>query len=99
MAPRSELQTALEVVCENVYFQPPASVQMTYPAIVYERDRSDTRFADDRPYTVTKQYALTLICKSPDDSIFEMLSSLPMCAHVRHFVVDNLNHDVFNIYF
>lgn len=99
MAPRSELQTALEAVCTHVYFQPPASVQMLYPAIVYERDRADTRFADDRPYTVTKQYALTLISKDPDEVIFEAISSLPMCAHVRHFVVDNLNHDVFNIYF
>jgi hypothetical protein len=72
---------------------------MTYPAIVYERDRADTKFADDRPYSVTKQYSITLISKNPDESIFDALAALPMCAHERHFVADNLNHDVFNIYF
>jgi hypothetical protein len=72
---------------------------MAYPAIVYERDRANSRFADDNPYTVTKQYSMKLITKNPDDAIFEALAALPMCAHERFFVVDNLNHDVFNIYF
>lgn len=99
MAPRSDLQEILEGICPNVYFQPPASVQMIYPAIVYERDRADTKFADNRPYTNTKQYSLTSISRNPDESIFEALAALPMCVHERFFVVDNLNHDVFNIYF
>lgn len=99
MAPRLELQAILEAICSHTYFQPPADVQIQYPAIVYERDRSDTKFADNLPYSVTKQYSLTLISKNPDDAIFETLSKLPMCAHERHFAVNNLNHDVFSIYF
>lgn len=99
MAPRSELQTKLEAICPNVYFQPPATVQMIYPAIVYERDRADSKFADDFAYLITKQYSLKLISRNPDESMFEAVASLPMCAHQRFFVVDNLNHDVFNIYF
>lgn len=97
--PRNELQDILEAICPNVYFQPPANVQMTYPAIVYERSRADTKHADNRPYTVTKQYDLQLISRNPDEGIFEALAALPMCAHERFFVVDNLNHDVFSIYF
>ena len=72
---------------------------MQYPAIVYERDRADSKFADDVPYSVTKQYSMTLISSNPDDAIFESLSKLPMCAHERHFAADSLNHDVFSIYF
>jgi hypothetical protein len=96
---RHDLQDILEEICPNVYFQPPANAQMIYPALVYERARADTKFADDKPYTNTKQYSLILICPNPDESIFEALAALPMCAHERFFVVDNLNHDVFNIYF
>lgn len=99
MAPRSELQTKLETICPNVYFQPPATVQMLYPAIVYERERADSKFADDFAYLITKQYSMKLISRDPDESMFEALAALPMCAHQRFFVVDNLNHDVFNIYF
>lgn len=99
MVRRHELQNILEGVCPNVYFQPPANVQMIYPAIVYERDRADVRHADDLPYSVTKRYTLTLISSNPDETIFEALAALPMCRHDRYFVMDNLNHDVFNIYF
>jgi hypothetical protein len=99
MVRRHDLQVILEVICPNVYFQPPANVQMIYPAIVYQRDRADSKHADDLPYTVIKRYALTLISKNPDETIFEALSALPMCRHERFFVVDNLNHDAFNIYF
>ena len=99
MAPRLELHALLEVICANVYFQGPGSQSMSYPAIVYERDRSDTQFADDKPYVVTRQYSLTLIAQNPDDTIFEALVRLPMCVHERHFAVNGLNHDVFSIYF
>lgn len=99
MVRRHDLNDIFLTICENVYFQPPSNVQMNYPAIVYERDRADSRFADDKPYTVTRQYSVKLIAKNPDDAIFEALAALPMCAHERFFVVDNLNHDVFNIYF
>lgn len=99
MAPRLELQAILEAITPNVYFQPPSDVQILYPAIVYERDRADTKYADDVPYGITKQYSMTLITENPDDAIFEALSQLRMCAHERHFAAESLNHDVFSIYF
>jgi hypothetical protein len=99
MVRRHKLQDVLEELCPNVYFQPPANVQMNYPAVVYERNRMDAKFADDKPYSTTKQYSLTLISQNPDETIFEALAALPMCVHERFYVVENLNHDVFNIYF
>jgi hypothetical protein len=96
---RLELQTLLETICPHVYHQSPNAAQMEYPAIVYERDRADVKFADNRPYNVTQNYSLTLITRDPDDAIREVLAALPMCAHERYFAADSLNHDVFSIYF
>ena len=35
----------------NVYFQPPESIKLSYPCIVYKRSTGDTQFANDIPYT------------------------------------------------
>lgn len=99
MAPRAQLQSLLEVHCTHVYFQPPPNVQMQYPAIVYERQRARTDYADNEPYSVVKQYQLTIISRSPDEPLFDNIAALPLCRHERFYVADNLNHDVFSIYF
>ena len=99
MAPRTSLQQILESICGNVYFQPPSNVQMEYPAIVYQRGRSDYDFADNGPYRFMNQYDLTLITRDPDEVIFESINALELCRHDRFYVADNLNHDVFTIYF
>jgi hypothetical protein len=93
------LQTILEGIIENVYFQAPPDVQMVYPAIRYERTRADSAFANNALYRGTKQYQLVLISRSPDNPAFDLIMALPMCSHERFYVADNLNHDVFNIYF
>lgn len=99
MAPRAQLQAKLELIVPNVYFQPPTNVEMVYPAVVYERAKANTEYADNEPYTITKQYQLQLISRDPDESAFNAIAALPQCVHERFFVADNLNHDVFNIYF
>lgn len=99
MAPRQSLQVVLEAICDHVYFQPPSNVQMVYPAIVYERAAADTRHADNKPFRISKQYQLTLITQNPDEAIWDTLATLPTCIHERFFVADNLNHDVFTLYF
>lgn len=99
MAPRAQLQSLLEQSCDHVYFQPPPNVQMEYPAIVYERQRAHTEHADNLPYQVTRQYQLTIISRSPDESLFDTIVKLPLCRHERFYVADNLNHDVFSIYY
>ena len=84
---------------ENVYFQPPANLLMRYPCIVYERDRLDTKFADNNPFSHTKRYQVTVIDKNPDSETPDKIAKLQMCLFDRHFVSDNLNHDVFILYF
>jgi len=101
MAPRVDLQTLLEEALgtSNVYFQPPASVQIQYPCIVYARDNAITQFADDRPYSYTKRYQATVIDRNPDSLIPDKIAALPMSIFDRYFSADNLHHDVFKLYF
>lgn len=101
MAPRLELQTLLEGLLESdhVYFQPPASIQMQYPCIVYHRYDALNKFAGNKPYSRTKRYQVTVIDRDPDSDVPDKVASLPMCTLNRFFTADNLNHDVFNLYF
>ena len=82
----------------NVYYQPPESTKMNYPAIVYSRNRIENTFADDMVYKQSCSYQITVIDKNPDSDIVKKVSRLPMCRHDRHFKSDNLNHDIFTLY-
>lgn len=99
MGLRLELQRLLEEITENVYFQPPTNVQLKYPCIIYKRDFADTEFADNRPYAHKWRYMVTVIDPNPDSEIPGKVATLPMSLFNRFYTVDNLNHDVFSIYF
>lgn len=101
MGLRSELQTLLLELLESshVYFQPPPTVQMEYPCIVYRRDYSLTRFADDKPYSHKKRYLVTVIDRDPDSVIPDKIRELPLCVFDRFYTADGLNHDVFKLFF
>lgn len=102
MGQRQDLQTLLEdLVGPNVkvYFQPPSSITLTYPCVVYSRDASDTIFSDDTPYRIVKRYQVTVIDRNPDSEIPAKIEKLRYCSFVRYFATDNLNHDVFSLYF
>jgi hypothetical protein len=98
---RLDLQTLLEETLgsANVYFQPPASVQMQYPCIVYQRYRMVSKFADNNVWHHTTCYQVTVIDPNPDGLARDKIADLPMCLYNRFFVADNLNHDVFNLYY
>ena len=83
----------------DVYFQPPASVQMKYPCIVYSRDDKDEKFDNDKLYLVKMRYAITVIDKNPDSLIPGKVAELPLTSFSRHFTLDNLNHDIYSTYF
>ena len=101
MGTRLELQTLLEQTLgsRNVYFQPPETLKISYPCIIYTRDYAVTKFADNNPYTHTKRYSVTVIDKNPDSLIPDMIASMPLSTFVRHYTADNLNHDIYNVFF
>lgn len=97
---RLYLQAIFEEILgtRNVYFQPPASVQMQYPAIVYSLSNIQSNFANNGSYMMTPSYEAILIDKNPDNEYVEALLKLPYCRFDRHYKADNLNHYVFTIY-
>ncbi|MEY8515328.1 hypothetical protein AALC25_00100 [Lachnospiraceae bacterium 29-84] len=101
MGDRATLHEALcrALGSRNVYYQPPASVVMHYPAIVYSRSDIGNRFADDTVYAQSHSYDVTVIDSDPDSDVVARVSLLPMCRFQRHFEADNLNHDVFVLYY
>lgn len=99
MGRRLDLQILLETITGNVYFQPPETLKMSYPCIVYHRDDEKTEFADDLPYSRCKAYQVTVIDRDPDSSIPSRVADLHLCQFVRFFTADNLNHDVFKLFF
>lgn len=100
MNSRLELHEKLCVILgsRNVYYQPPESVKMKYPAIVYSRSNIINRHANDSVYMQSPAYEVIVIDKNPDSMIVDRLSLLPKCRFDRHYEADNLNHDIFTIY-
>lgn len=82
-----------------VYFQPPPSVKLVYPCIIYVLDKIDTKHADDKPYLNKKGYSVTIIDKDPDSEIPDMLSTMPLSRFDRAYTADNLNHWVFSLFY
>lgn len=101
MASREDLQTMLETLAEsrNVYFDPPQSVRMNYPAIVYSRNGIDNLHANNLVYGQFNSYSITVIDEHPDGELYRKISKLPRCKWNRHFKSENLNHDVFTLYY
>lgn len=96
---RIELQTLLEEVLgsKQVYFQPPSSIRMKYPAIVYSRSNIENLPANDSVYIQRYSYTITVMDYDPDSEIVKKISMIPRIRFSNHFTSDGLNHDVFTI--
>jgi hypothetical protein len=99
MGQRLQLHQLLETFVENVYFQPPTNIQLIYPCIIYKRDFAETKFADDIPYNHKLRYMVTVIDRNPDSDIPSKVAAMPMSLFNRFYTADNLNHDVYNVYY
>ena len=101
MSDRLDLQAFLELILgsENVYFQPPESLKLDYPCIIYSLVPGDKKYADDIAYVRRKSYNLTLVEYDPDSPLIDRLENVPMCRFDRSYASDNLNHYVYKIYY
>lgn len=101
MGPRLELQQLFEDLLgsDNVYFQPPPSVHMQYPAIRYQPDFIQPEHADNIVYFKSKRYLVTVIDPDPDSVIPDQVASLEYCSFDRFYTAGNLNHNVFKLFF
>ena len=100
MSSRTDLQSKLEELLggRNVYYQPPGTVMMNYPAIVYSKTRISSKFANDAKYSKMNCYELIVIDRKPDNPVIDKLLDLPYSSYDRHYESDNLHHDVITLY-
>lgn len=97
---------------DEVYFQPSAVAGdgsdeayiftgIDYPCFILERTRAFQPHASDKNYLFRPGYQVTYINRDePDPEMLEaVMQRFPHCAYDRHFVSDNLHHDVFMIYY
>lgn len=101
METRRDLQSLLEEALgsKNVYYQPPESIKLKYPCIIYSLTDIYTRNADDRHYTMQKVYTITAISRDPDNTIAESILEFPKTRFDRRYVADNLYHDILTLYY
>ena len=99
MGLRFQLQALLESIAENVYFQPPPNIDLSYPCIIYARDGSHVNHADDILYQHVKRYMVTVIDRNPDSNLPDMVENLRWCKYDRFYALENLNHHVFSLFF
>lgn len=95
------LQSLLEKLFESkhVYYQPPENLRMEYPAIRYSTSDIETKHADNTLYIGFKCYDIVVIDKEPDNPIIQKLLALPHSSFNRHYVTNNLNHDIIKLYY
>ena len=101
MASRLHLQSKLEDLLEskNVYYQPPESKKIEYPAIIYSKNRISLTKANDTKYLERNQYSITVVSRLPDNAVISKILELPYSSYDRSYVSDNLYHDVITLYF
>lgn len=101
MKTRLELHEELVKILgsKNVYFQPPESLKLNYPAIVYSISDIINTFACDDVYNQSHFYKVTVLDYNPDSEISNKISKLPKAKFNTFFTSDRINHYVYTIYY
>lgn len=85
---------------DNVYYQPPETVLMSYPCIRYNRSNISAKYADDIRYMSKDQYTLIVIDSNPDSKIPDiLLNHFAMINFDRSYSAENLNHFVLTLFY
>ena len=103
MASRIELHSALLVLLgenSHVYYQPPSTIQLTYPCVIYHRTSGYQLKADNIRYASIKHYIVQIISKTPDPIELEkILNAFPMSSEINYFMDNNLYHYQISLYY
>lgn len=100
MGSRLELQAKLEEALgsKNVYYQPPESMKLSYPAIVYGLSGMSRKHADDKEYIRRLRYEITVIDKRPFNPAIDKILKFPHSYYDCPYKADNLYHDTISLY-
>lgn len=96
---RKDLSLELHKICDNVYFQPPATVRMKFPCIVYSLSGEGPTRADNFKYLNAKRYSVTVVDENPDSLLPDKVGDLPYTRFDRVYTSDGFYHFVYALYF
>lgn len=101
MGKRLELHAILckTLGSNNVYFQPPETIKMSYPCVVYTLSSIRGDYADNILYKFMKRYDVTFISRDPDNDYLDRMALLPYVSFDRRFASDGLYHDNFTMFY
>ena len=98
MSKRKELDSKLRAILPNVYYQPPSTIKMQYPCVVYSRNRTNPFFADNQKYVRRETYQVTVVDENPDSNYANAVDQMVEARWVNSFSTQGLHHFVFEIY-
>lgn len=100
MGDRLALHAELLTFLPNVYFQPPSSILLKHPCIIYNRNGIDAKYADDSTYMSTQEYQVMLIEKNPDSNVVnEICRHFSKCSVTQQYAINNLYHTTLKLYY
>lgn len=83
----------------HCYFEPPDKLMMVYPCIRYSHVNDQDRYADNKHYTSSKRYTVTIIDRNPDSIYPERMKEIPYCSLDRVYSADGLSHFIYTLYY
>lgn len=99
---RQKLHNLLKTVTgiNNVYYQPPESVKIKYPCVIYSKKSKYTKRADNSVWGIVDRYEVTIVTNKADtDYADKILEHVQRSSYVRRFIANNLYHDTLSIYY
>jgi len=101
MERRLKLQRELSEVGNcKCYFDPPESIKLQYPCIIYSRMNGEAKYANDSIYGYMKSYSITVIDRDPDSEISDrLLEHFKYIMFERWYSYDELGHWSLRLYY
>ena len=83
----------------NVYFQPPESVKINYPCIIWNLSKTASTYADDRSYIQNPKYVIRYVSTEPDDQMRFTLVDVLGVPIIQVYCKDGLYHYIYELYY
>lgn len=78
----------------NVYYNPPETLKMEFPAIVYKLDYFDQIHADNKKYIDWTTYKVTVVSSKPDHPVVKKILNWEMTRFSTSYTRNGFYHYV-----
>lgn len=83
---------------DNVYFQPPETMKLSYPCIVFSETRPKVVFANNELYRDMKAFRVIYMDSLPTSDVPDKIKRIRYSSLEQIYKSGNLNHYAFTIY-